>query len=60
MKNITKNLETKPTKKKELRRLEGENLVFTRKYLNHFVTNKTMTYLNYLKFTTCQNTAVIF
>lgn len=42
--NMTKNLETKPAKKKEMKRLEGKNLVFEGKDLSHFVTNKTKTF----------------
>lgn len=42
--NMTKNLETKPSKKKELKRLEGKNLDFEGKDLSHFVTNKTKTF----------------
>lgn len=42
--NTTKNLETKPAKKKEVKRLEGKNMVFEGKDLSHFVTNKTKTF----------------
>ena len=42
--NMTKNLQTKPAKKNEMKRLEGKNLVFEGKDLSHFVTNKTKTF----------------
>ncbi|GBN42946.1 hypothetical protein AVEN_13667-1 [Araneus ventricosus] len=41
--NMTKNLETTPAKKKEMKRLEGKKIFFEGKDLSHFVTNKTKT-----------------
>ncbi|GBN54102.1 hypothetical protein AVEN_69433-1 [Araneus ventricosus] len=39
--NVTKNLETTPAKKKEMKRLEGKKIFFEGKDLSHFVSNKT-------------------
>ncbi|CAH1105830.1 unnamed protein product [Psylliodes chrysocephalus] len=38
--NMTKHLESKPPNKKEIKRLDGENLAFKEKDLSHFITGK--------------------
>ncbi|CAH1108321.1 unnamed protein product [Psylliodes chrysocephalus] len=38
---MTKYLETKPPNKKEMKRLDGKNLVFEGKDLSYFITSKT-------------------